>query len=139
MRADRLHCFVGFFAGIALLMSAATDSMAETYSIGPGMATCSQFRSEIAQDPLSEYNFYWWAQGWLSGINAAEATACGRPRVMYDLFAVSVELQMLTIRQFCAAHPSAQYTQAVAFMRDKHLKMVGHPALPEGSCPAALH
>jgi hypothetical protein len=107
---------------------------AQTFTAGPGVATCAQFGEEYGKNTLIEFNFFFWAQGWLSALNAAEAPQCGRSRSLRDLFSVSPDLQKATIRQYCEAHPLAQYTEAITFMRDKYLKTVMVPPLPAGSC-----
>jgi hypothetical protein len=123
---------------IVLLLSFALASggvaRAQTFTAGPGAATCAQFGEAYGKNALIEFNFFFWAQGWLSALNAAEAPQCGSSPALRDLFSVSPDLQKATIRQYCEAHPLAQYTEAIIFMRDKYLKTVMVPPRPAGSC-----
>ena len=38
---------------------------------GGGAFTCSEFGKEYKEDPESEHMFFTWAQGFMSGLNAA--------------------------------------------------------------------
>jgi hypothetical protein len=109
-------------------------AQAQTFTAGPGTATCAQFGEKYASNTLKEFNYFYWAQGWLSGLNSVEGSKCGRSRALRDLFSIPVERQMATIRQYCNEKPLAQYTQAVAFMRDNYLKKISLPPLPASSC-----
>jgi hypothetical protein len=116
-----------------LCVAAIEPTMAESAAAGPGARTCGEFAKDYGENPLSEFNYFSWAQGWLSGLNSAEGAKTGRKRVLVDLLSTPVETQMLIIRQYCNAHPLAQYTQAVAYLRNSSLRNVSYPALPAAS------
>jgi hypothetical protein len=122
---------------LSLPLTGAEAAQRETFAAGPGIMTCAQFGEEYGKNTLSEFNFFYWTQGWLSAENGAATTRCGRSRTLRNLFSVPINKQMLVIREHCAAHPLELYTRAIAFMRDKYLKTVTLPPLPAGSCSAA--
>jgi hypothetical protein len=79
--------------------------------MGPGTFTCGQFSKWYAQNPShTDDNFFFWAQGYMSGMNIALASDTKHYR---DMAAIATETQQFWIRQYCDAHPLAGYTDAV--------------------------
>ena len=109
--------------GIAVVMLAdAAGPQTQGFVAGPGTETCAQFGDADTNDTSSEFEYFFWAQGWLTGLNSAEATKCWVNRTEWDLRSAPTDEQMLSIRQFCDEHPQAPYTEAVVYMRNKLLK-----------------
>lgn len=117
---------------LSLPLIGANAAQGQTYSYGAGSLTCAQFGEEYGKNTSSELTLFSWTQGWLTGLNSAEGAKCGQQRTMRDLASVSIDTQMMVIREYCAVHPLEQYTQAIAFMRDKYLRPV---ILPPQTCP----
>jgi len=120
-----LGCGIALFVFLALPFSA----KGAVYETGAGSQTCAQFAKSYSADPAMEAVYFYWAQGWLGGVNSAETMVRGRKRVLTDLSSMPMDEQMLIVRQYCNDHPLADYAQAVAFLRSR-LTAVTEPPLP---------
>ena len=83
------------------------------YAMGAGTLTCAEFgrRYKDASSPdTMETIFFSWAQGYMTALNYLLLQNINRER---DLGAVPVETQEAKIRQYCDAHPLADYADAV--------------------------
>jgi hypothetical protein len=102
-------------AGIVALClgaSLASASAAETLpsvSRGIGGKTCGEFAANYAKDTGTEIIWFTWAQGFMSATNYA--TLNFRKNIR-DLSG-DIEIQQRQIRQYCDAHPLAEYGSAV--------------------------
>lgn len=76
---------------------------------GIGADTCANFAREVRSSNVAEANFYTWAQGFMSGANMVTGVAGDGYR---DLDG-DINAQKLSIRQYCDAHPSDDFAQAV--------------------------
>lgn len=76
---------------------------------GIGADTCANFARDYAQSPNVEAKYYNWAQGFMSGANMITGVAGDGYR---DLDG-DIDAQKLSIREYCDAHPSNEFTQAV--------------------------
>jgi hypothetical protein len=82
---------------------------AENAFWGVGAKTCGIFASNYRINPkLADDLYHSWAQGFMSGLNYAKSTGNRR-----DLSAMSTNDQMARIKQYCNAHPLAEYVDAV--------------------------
>jgi len=116
--------------GAALSMSVALAHAAEkaAFTAGPGATTCAQFARSYAADPNAELAYFFWAQGWFSGVNGMEGMTHGRKRSLKDLFSIPMQEQMLILREYCDQHPLEMYADATAFLWTR-LTAVTLPAL----------
>jgi hypothetical protein len=81
--------------------------------VGTGAATCATFLSDIARNPISEREYFSWAQGSMSCILMRSPP--GKDENL-DLtppeFPVKTQLEFF--RNFCAAHQQDDYADAAA-------------------------
>lgn len=100
---------------VIALISVATlvDNVGADESIvitGLGAASCAQFSQLYSMNPHTTENIYLdWSRGFMSGLNAARWPS-GPYR---DLRAKTPEQLNVHARQYCEAHPLANYMQAV--------------------------
>ena len=79
--------------------------------MGAGTLTCAKFAQLYAGDPdHAEFDFYSWAQGFMSGLNLANAHGGQRMR---DLNAMLQAEQEDYLRRFCDQHPLQGYIEGV--------------------------
>lgn len=76
---------------------------------GAGAYTCSEFGKEYQADPASQHTFFTWAQGFMSGMNAAGGFGYVR-----DLGSKAVDEQEEFLRKYCDEHPLSTYAVAVS-------------------------
>lgn len=97
---------------LAFVVFLPTASMgADFTATGVGMLTCAEFGKAYAQNPKDTEQFaFTWAEGFMSGLNAARIS---RDRVFVVLNSRSVEDQETMIREYCDAHPLKLYEDAV--------------------------
>jgi hypothetical protein len=90
------------------------DGSAQTAKIvGTGAATCATFLSDIARNPISEREYFSWAQGYMSGILMRSPPGKDEnleltPREF------PVKEQLAFFRTFCAANQQYDYADAAA-------------------------
>ncbi len=77
---------------------------------GKGATTCALFDQDYKKNVAIEAEYYTWAQGYMSGLNAI-AHAVLHPTK--DLAASSYQTQEAAIRDYCATNPLDDYTTAV--------------------------
>ena len=106
MRNCRQALLITVFVGVCLPASGG-----EMAGMGAGTLTCAKFAQIFAGSPDSaEFEFYSWAQGFMSGWNIANVRA-GQP--MHDLNATSQTSQETYLRQYCDQHPLRGYVEGV--------------------------
>lgn len=97
--------------GAATYIACTTTTAAETALMGRGSQTCGIFASQYGQSPrITEHDFFVWAQGYMSGLNAASLDATGKSK---NLASKSLDEQMTIIRAFCSRRPLDPYFLAV--------------------------
>jgi hypothetical protein len=88
-------------------------------TIGAGMQTCAVFKAHYKGSVPSLENFYFsWAQGYMSGLNAAASRAVGNSTAA-DLNAMPATIQLRFIRDFCDRNPLKRYSAAVEALLTK--------------------
>ena len=101
----------------ACLLVLAVMMVGEAYAqgakiVGTGAATCATFVTEIVSNPISEREYFSWAQGYMSALLLRAPTGT---EVDLDLtppeFPVRTQLEFF--RSFCSAYPQANYADAV--------------------------
>ncbi|HTK85850.1 MAG TPA: hypothetical protein VL625_12275 [Patescibacteria group bacterium] len=99
-----------FFAAIVFAALHAAPAYADDGIVGgAGAFTCSEFGKEYQTDPESEHMFFTWAQGFMSGMNAAGGFGHVR-----DLGSKPVVDQEEFLRKYCDDHPLSTYAVAVS-------------------------
>ena len=79
--------------------------------MGEGVASCATFGQDYKRAPaFAEDNYFGWAQGYMSGLNALSHAAGGKQHV---LNAKTTDEQRRFIRDWCNKHPLADYYKAV--------------------------
>lgn len=98
-------------AHVVLLLHVATSQGETAKIVGTGVATCSKFLDEIARNPLSEREYFSWAQGYMSGIlmRAPPGKDDGLNLLPIE-FPVTTQLSFF--RTFCATHPQTDFVDA---------------------------
>lgn len=76
---------------------------------GMGADKCANFAHDVQSSKGAEADYYNWAQGFMSGANMITGVAGDGYR---DLDG-DINAQKLAIRQYCDAHPSDEFAQAV--------------------------
>jgi hypothetical protein len=77
-------------------------------SLGDGDTTCAEFMAHAANSSLFELDYYSWAQGYMTALNAARTD-----RSYADLGAKSLDDQKSYIKSFCDSNPDSKYVAAV--------------------------
>ena len=82
--------------------------------MGPGTMNCMQF-SALRRQPqpvaqAAENDFFFWAQGIMSGINMGKE-AMGQPTK--NLSSIDIDDQRQLLREYCNAHPTKTYMDGV--------------------------
>jgi hypothetical protein len=96
---------IGFF----LALTGSADAASDIYNLGK--STCGKYLEQKRADPQhADDMFYSWANGYLSGMNEALASA-GQPR--HDLGAKSAESKVQFIQDYCKEHPLGDYLSSV--------------------------
>ena len=71
--------------------------------MGVGAHTCGQFATEYAKNPVKfEFTYFDWAQGFMSGLNAASDAYSGTYR---NLASFTIDEQMARLRAYVITHP----------------------------------
>jgi hypothetical protein len=79
--------------------------------MGEGALSCATFGQDYSRAPtVAEDNYFGWAQGYMSGLNALWNRAGGKQRI---LNAKTTDEQKKFIRDWCNKHPLADYSEAV--------------------------
>jgi hypothetical protein len=81
--------------------------------VGTGAATCATFLSDIARNPISEREYFSWAQGYMSGI-LMRAPAGKDENLDLTPPDFPVKAQLEFFRHFCGAHQQDDYADAAA-------------------------
>jgi hypothetical protein len=88
----------------------AAESTPPLMSVGIGSQTCGQFAQDYAKQVSAEIVYHTWAQGLMSGLNAAHIA---EKQPIRNLGASDISIQQRRIREYCSAHPLDQYVLAV--------------------------
>jgi hypothetical protein len=93
-----------------------SEGHAQTATIaGTGAATCATFLEEVARNPISEREYFSWAQGYMSGIlMRAPPGKDERLDLRPPNFQVGMQLEFL--RSLCTARPHENYSDAVEIL-----------------------
>jgi hypothetical protein len=94
-----------------LISPGASAQMAKI--VGTGAATCATFLSDIARNPISEREYFSWAQGYMSGI-LMRAPPGKDENLDLTPREFPVQNQLEFFRSFCAAHQQDDYADAAA-------------------------
>jgi hypothetical protein len=81
--------------------------------VGTGAATCATFLSDIARNPISEREYFSWAQGYISGI-LMRAPPGKDENLDLTPREFPVKNQLEFFRSFCAANQQDDYADAAA-------------------------
>ena len=120
---------------LLLIAVFAGASYAQTTKIaGTGAVSCGTFLKDIAMNPISEREYYSWAQGYMSGILVrAPAGIDDNLDLIARAFPVIRQLQFF--RDYCAARPDHSYADAAESLY-KRLRKVAAPAPAGADGPA---
>jgi hypothetical protein len=88
--------------------------------VGTGAATCATFLSDIARNPISEREYFSWAQGYMSGI-LMRAPPGKDENLDLTPREFPVKHQLEFFRSFCAARQQDDYADAAASLY-QHLR-----------------
>jgi hypothetical protein len=92
-----------------LALTGRADAASDIYNLGK--STCGKYLEQKRDDPQhADDMFYSWANGYVSGMNEALASA-GQPR--HDLGAKSAESKVQFIQDYCKEHPLGDYLSSV--------------------------
>jgi hypothetical protein len=97
---------------IAVLLSVSA-AHAQVVSLGMGMGaeTCGKFSEEYkARGEDAEFDYFNWAQGFMSGMNVMSVT---EKKDFRNLAAKSIPEQRASIRDYCNTRPLAYFKDAV--------------------------
>ena len=75
-----------------------------------GSVPCEQYMAALIQSPEKEITYYYWAQGFMTGLNQDLIRAV--PRHLYDV-ENDPQGQRAKLKAFCVAHPKAPFGDAV--------------------------
>jgi hypothetical protein len=89
---------------------ATNPSRAETATAGAGTFTCAAFTQASVNDPAGEPTYFTWAQGFMSGMDAAELINSGQSA---NLSSEPLKEQERAVRRYCSDNPNKLYEQAV--------------------------
>jgi len=95
-----------------MFIALASAAAAETALRGAGAVSCSEYAEHYrANRQYAELFFGSWAQGFMSGFNAGALLSKSYP--LRDLGTATADDLYFWTGQYCDAHPSAAYEQAV--------------------------
>ena len=111
----RQQC-IGFIGGAAAataiwglcVFEAVASDVAE--NMGVGLVSCAEFAKQYRANTDTEYVFFHWAQGFMSGINDALASTGHEIRVLNS---ISTDRQKQILRAFCASNPLLPYRDGI--------------------------
>jgi hypothetical protein len=87
-----------------------TSLRADFYYAGVGVISCGKIAQDYQRNPTEiEKVMMTWAQGFMSGANAAYGKEQYR-----DLAAMTLEAQEQSLRSYCDEHPMAEFYKAAA-------------------------
>jgi hypothetical protein len=99
------------YAAITIAVLTTPARADEVAFLGAGTHTCAEFGRFYQLSPLDSENvFFSWAEGFMSGLNAAEIHATGNSK---NLGTMSLESEKQFLRSYCNDHPLAEYTKAI--------------------------
>jgi hypothetical protein len=117
--------------GIALAVSAPALSADTFAAMGLGTGTCAQFAELRRVTPeRAETYFFDWAQGYLSGWNAAQLVQ-GKP--YRDLNGMTVDEQRAFLRRYCEDNPDSTYFHGVVRLQQQFEMITPQNASSPGS------
>jgi len=99
----KLICSIAL--GLAILIQ---PTRADFYYAGVGAISCAKIAQDYQQNPTEIGKVMMtWAQGFMSGANAA----LGKDQYR-DLAAITIEAQEASLRSYCDEHPMAEFWKA---------------------------
>ena len=104
-------------AGVTLAFAIAATSVAAarepTFKWGLGVRSCAKFAQDFKENPeLWETLYYVWAEGYITGFNMAKSSFIGQD-IDLNPYDRNQQWRRESIRNYCAEHPLAPYSEAV--------------------------
>ena len=104
-------------AGVAIAFAIAGASAAAarepTLKWGLGVRSCAKFAQDFKENPETwEAIYYVWAEGYMTGFNIARSSFLGQD-IDLNRYDRSEQWRRESIREYCATHPLAPYSEAV--------------------------
>jgi hypothetical protein len=100
------------FIALAMILTAGVANAQQdnrpTYIMGLGAYNCNDTARFFAVNPSNEGLFFTWAQGFMSGLNIATASAVHINKVRH-LAAWNIDDQKSFLRIYCDQHPLQSY------------------------------
>lgn len=98
---------------VSLLAPLSAAIATENQIFGAGSASCSEFIASYKKLPtVAELQFFGWASGWESGVNAALIMEHKQPLDLKPP-GFAYQEQFAYIRRYCETHPLDQFVYAV--------------------------
>ena len=95
------------------LHSLPTLAQEPTLKWGLGVRSCAKFAQDFKENPETwETVYYVWAEGYMTGFNIAVASFQGKAKDL-NPYERSEQWRRESIREYCASHPLAPYSEAV--------------------------
>ena len=105
------------FLLVMTLICWASPVFGQSVKVGVGVRSCAQFAEDYRSTPeLMEVIYFSWAQGYLTGINIVTSTEDDQALNLFPP-GFGEKAQKEFVREYCAMHPLAPYSEAVAFLR----------------------
>lgn len=104
-------------------------AMAQHFAVmGLGANSCSVFAEDSRVDPSgATFNFFNWAQGFMSGLNLQLIYRDGKNAITKDLNAVSIETQERYLRNYCDQHPLGDVEKGIL---ELYFSLPNSPPMP---------
>jgi len=103
-------------AATLMLLPADGRAARSAYIVGMGLHSCAEFGQDYKASPQYwEPLYFFWAQGYMSGINFLTMPVLNK---YHDLTAMTIDEQMLRLRNYCDVHPLKSYYDAVLELFD---------------------
>ena len=99
-----------FSFGCCLCVSSQASADDDKVLGGPGARTCGEFAFDYRVNRNTEYTYFDWAEGFMSGMNRTDVT---NDHTAKNIMALSTADQKQVIRNYCNEHPLAPYWEAV--------------------------
>jgi len=100
-----------FMVLLGLFLGSAQAQTGHSAAMGIGVSTCAQFADLYRLDSSSAEDYYFsWAQGFLSGWNAAQLAA---KEPTWDLASLDIKAQEAYLRSYCDQHPLGNFLDAI--------------------------
>jgi hypothetical protein len=102
------------FVFLTLLFSGRAFALDGVGLVGAGAESCGKFGELYKQNPKeTEWVYFTWAQGYMSGANAGLTALSGDRKLFHDLSSIPLYQQMAELRAYCNKNPLADFSSAV--------------------------